>query len=238
MIPFVILEAHPDYKRPSIEHDFGVVREEEIDSYFLDRVCNFILDRTNEDYFKCEYDIQKFFDTFFDESYMANSPWEALIFINGEWENKTPSNEKIWEHIQLLKLQEIEDKEEQDKFKQIQEDELETDDKIILTKMRNFFEKMLEENPLPPSQIESLQKMNEIQQLSSLFDIYMTPDNFSKHKDLFFLFLNLLVKFIQKEIEEITKKMEKEDSEELSKQLNYILEIYSNTLLIKQTFNI
>ncbi len=35
MIPYVISEAHPDYKRPSLDQDFGVVKEEEMDTYFL-----------------------------------------------------------------------------------------------------------------------------------------------------------------------------------------------------------
>ena len=114
MIPYVISEAHPDYKTPSLEQEFGLVNEEEIQTCFLDRICNFILDRTDEDDIKCQYDVEKFFDNFYDEYYMRNSPWEAVVFINGEWENMTPSNEKIWEHIQLLKLQEKEEQEKQE----------------------------------------------------------------------------------------------------------------------------
>ena len=30
MIPYVISEAHPDYKTPYLDQDFGVVKEEEI----------------------------------------------------------------------------------------------------------------------------------------------------------------------------------------------------------------
>lgn len=44
MIPYIILEAHPDYKRsllnktPWVSQDFGVVKEEEIQTYFLDKI--------------------------------------------------------------------------------------------------------------------------------------------------------------------------------------------------------
>ena len=120
MIPYVISVAHPDYKRPYLSQDFGVIKEEEIDTYFLDEVSEFILERTDKNNLKCEHDIETFFYSYFDEYYMGNSPWGAIVFRNGEWEYVTPSYEKIWEHIQLLKLQEKEDmekEEEQDENK-------------------------------------------------------------------------------------------------------------------------
>ena len=81
--------------------------------------------------------------------------------------------------------------------------------------------------------------MNQIQQLMSLFTIYMTNENYIKNEYLFKEFLNLCLKFLQKDIELITKKMETECySNELSKQLEHALEVYSNTLLVKETFNI
>ena len=246
MIPYVISEAHPDYKRPSLQQDFGVVKEEEMKTYFLDRICNFILERTCHDNLKSQYDIEKFFHTFFDEIYMDNSPWDALVFINGEWENMTPSCEEIWEHIQLLKLQEKEDEEQEENTseetlqeeKQQQDDILDENDKSILTNIKSFFEQMLEEKPLTHEQIETLQQMNQIGQLTSLFNIYLTHENYTKNKNLFQAFLNLCLKFLQKDIEEITRKMEIEYSDELSKQLRLTMEVYSNTLFIKQSFNI
>ena len=246
MIPYVISEAYPDYKRPSLEQDFGVVKEEEMKTYFLDRICNFILERTCEHDLKCQYDIEKFFQHFFDECFMRNLPWDALVFINGEWENMTPSYEQIWEHIQLLKLQEKEDEEQQENTseetlkeeKQEQHDILDENDKLILTNIKSFFEQMLEEKPLTHEQIETLQQMNQIGQLTSLFNIYLTHENYTKNKNLFQAFLNLCLKFLQKDIEEITRKMEIEHSDELSKQLRLTMEVYSNTLFIKQSFNI
>ena len=97
---------------------------------------------------------------------------------------------------------------------------------------------MLIEKPLPPSQIESLQKMSEAEQLSLLLNIYMTAENYTENKDMYCKFLNLLVKFIQIDIEKITKQMEKEESKELSEQLQYALTVYSNTLFVKESFGI
>ncbi len=240
MIPYVISEACPDYKRPFLSQDFGVVKEEEMQSYFLDKICNFIIDRICIDSLECEDDIISFFESYYDEYYMGNSPWDAMVFINGEWENMTPSNEKIWEHIQLMKLSEKEEEEELEQKQEIEKEEdhvLDEKDKLILTNIKVFFEKMLEEKPLTPEQISNLQQMNQIQQLSILFNIYLTNENYKENEHLFKDFLNVCLKFLQKDIELTTKKMENEESDELSIRLQRALEVYSSTLLIKQTFN-
>jgi len=247
MIPYVISVSYPDYKRPSLYQDFGVVIEEEINTYFLHRICEFILDRTDDRDLESVRDIYHFFENYYNEYYMDNSPWEAMVFINGEWKNITPSDDKIWEHIQLIKLEEQEDmvneKIEEDKKdkeevnkEQKEEFELDEDEKILLAKMKEFFEKMLQENPLPPEHIESLKNLTELERLSSLFNIYLTPDNYNKNKYLFQGFLNLCIKFVQKSIEIITKKMETDESEELHKQLSHALAAYSSAVFVKDTF--
>lgn len=245
MIPYVISEAYPDYKRPSVEHDFGVVEEQEMETYFLDKISNFVLDRTGDDDLNLQ-DINDFFDNYFEEYFMMNEPWSAMVFRNGEWENVTPSNDKIWGHIQVLKLQEKEDEEKyeqekedekEDEEQQNSDDVLDEKDKLILTNIKVFFEKMLEEKPLTPEQISNLQQMNQIQQLSILFNIYLTNENYKENEHLFKDFLNVCLKFLQKDIELTTKKMENEESDELSIRLRRALEVYSSTLLIKQTFN-
>jgi hypothetical protein len=216
---------------------------------------------TNMHLFDANDTLQKFekvsdiIDSYYDEYYMGNSLWDARVFINGEWKNMTPSNEKIWEHIQLIKLQEKEEEEKDKKEKEEDEEEeeeedkqkngelkeddiLDEKDKLTLTNIKVFFEKMLEEKPLTPEQIENLQQMNQIQQLSCLFNIYMTNENYEENEHLLKEFLNVCLKFLQKDIELITKKMENEESDELSIRLQRALEVYSSTLLIKQTFNI
>lgn len=237
MIPYVISEAYPDYKRPCVEHDFGVVKEEEMETYFLDRVSNFVLDRTGDNDLSLQ-DVNDFFDNYFDEYFMMNDPWSAMVFRNGEWENVRPSNDKIWGHIRLIILQEQQEEELEKEEDEKEEDILNENDKIILTGIKAFLEKMLEEKPLQPEQIETIQKMNRIQQLLALFNIYLTNENYTQNSHLFKGFLNVCVKFFQKHIEDITKKMEIEHTEELSKQLEEAMWIYSNTILVKDTLNI
>jgi len=115
---------------------------------------------------------------------------------------------------------------------------LDENDKVILTGIKSFFEQMLEEKPLELEQIENLQKMNQIQQLMTLFNIYLTNENYAKNDHLFKGFLNLCIKFLQKNIEDITNQMEKEHTDELSKKLEEAMTVYSNALLVKATFNI
>lgn len=233
MIPYVISVSYPDYKRPCLCQDFGVVKEEEIQYYFLDKVCEFILDRINNNNLNCCQDIENFFNNYYDEYYMDNLPWEAMIFRNGEWENVNPSFELIWEHIQLIKIGK-----DSSEFKGEEVNEtINEDDKKILIKIREYFEELLKEKPLSDTIIESLKNMDEIQQLSALFSIYMTPENYSKNKNLFKEFLNLCLKFIDAHIKDITDKMETNHDEELSTKLKYALEVYSNSLLVKEAYN-
>ena len=128
MIPYVISEAHPDYKRPWVFHDFGVVEEEEMQTFFLDKICSFILERVDIDSLEYQYDVVNFFDTYFCEHYMGNFPWEAMVFIDGEWESMTPSNKQIWKHIQHIKSQGKEEENEKEKEEdEEKESENETD---------------------------------------------------------------------------------------------------------------
>lgn len=102
MLPYVITIAHPDYKRPYVSQDFGVIKKDEMNTFFLAQVCYFILDRERN--IKSIEDVTKFFDNYYSDSYMSNSPWEARIFINKKWKYVTPSNDEIWDYIQTLSV--------------------------------------------------------------------------------------------------------------------------------------
>ena len=78
MIPYVISEAYPDYKSPFVEHDYGVVKEEEMETYFLDKVSNFVLDRTGDNDLSLQ-DVNDFFDNYFEECFMMNAPWMTVF---------------------------------------------------------------------------------------------------------------------------------------------------------------
>jgi len=231
MIPYVISEAHPDYKRPHMLQDFGVVIEEEIQLYFLDKVCEFILERTNIDTLKCCQSIENFFYNYYDENYMDNVPWQAMIFRNGEWENMTPSIESIWEYIQQLKLQvyseEIVSEEDPEHILNLDEDEKET-----MRQLKEYFKQLVDDDPLA---YNAFQEMNQIDQLTFLFS-KITPEKYESNKKMFHNFVNLCVKMIEKDIKIITSKLEIEHSEILSEQLKQVMIVYSNALQIKSEF--
>ena len=240
MIPYVISEANPDYKRPYLCQDFGVVKEEEMATYFLQKICEFILDRIDIESLKCCHDIENFFENFYDEYFMMNSPWEAVIFRNGEWENMTPSSEEIWGHIQLLKLdkEKVQDNETtEEKFEKDEEINLTESDNEILAKLNDFFTELLNEMTTTPEIIENFKNMNQYQKFSFLFN-NVTPKKYSENKELFHKFLNISIKLMKKDIENISEKLESKHDDELSEQLEQLLYVLSNAMLVKETFNI
>jgi len=240
MIPYVISEAKPDYKRPYLSQDFGVVKEDNMQEYFLDKVCEFILERTDIDSLKCRQNIEIFFSKYYDEDYMDNVPWKAVVFRNGEWENMTPSIESIWEYIQILKLELQEGKDEEkidlDEEKEGQDEEdclnLDEDEKETMTRLREYFQELVEDDPLI---YKAFQEMNQIEQLTFLFS-KITPEKYEANKKTFHNFINLCVKMIERDIKIITSKLEIEHNETLSDQLKQVMVVYSNAIQIKTTF--
>jgi hypothetical protein len=222
-------------KRPYLHQDFGLVKEDETQTYFLDKISEFISDIIDYETLKSVEDMDNFFDNYCDDCYMENSPWDVMIFRNGEWENMTPSFDKIWEHIQLLKLEEKkEEKYEEEKEEIIN---LTETDKEILAKLNDFFKELLNEMPLTPEIIENFKNMNQYQQFTFLFN-NVTPKKYSENKELFHKFLNISIKLMKKDIENISEKLESKHDDELSEQLEQLLYVLSNAILVKQTFNI
>ncbi len=247
MIPYIISEAHPDYKRPYLNQEFGVINEEDLDTFFLDKICKFILDRIDIHSLTCCVDIEDFFDSFYQECYMANSVWDAMIFKNGEWENVHIMYTTIWDHIQLIKSLELENElntnNKLDTVKNNVDWGLDDQEKIdqITNDMREFFEELLKEDPLPIDFIEKFRNMNSCQQLLYLFgkSSNIKIEKYLKKRDLFFDFVNLCIKSIQKDMEDITQKMsdDKNNNLDFSEQLKEFMETYSNLILLKQTLH-
>ena len=108
-IPYVISEAHPDYKRPYLLQKFGTVDENLINTFFIEKAAEFIYDRTNDDDIETVDNITCFWENYFNEYFMDNPPWDAKIFINGDWENVFPSNVEIFECLNIMKTAEEND---------------------------------------------------------------------------------------------------------------------------------
>jgi hypothetical protein len=110
-IPYVILIACPDYKRPRMIEDFGVCSKRELNSFFINKAADFVYEYYSyNNNFNEIKDVQQFWTNYYDGYYMGNSPWSSRAFINGVWENVTPSDIEIFDRIQKLKIFEQEDK--------------------------------------------------------------------------------------------------------------------------------
>lgn len=108
-VPYIISTAYPDYKRPSLHQEFGICRESDVPTLFINKCAEFIFYRTSEGDIKTSNDINTFIESYFDDYYMDNLPWEANVFINGEWSNIIPSDEELFNRIQILKQNEMKD---------------------------------------------------------------------------------------------------------------------------------
>ena len=96
LIPYVILEAHPDWKRPYILPEFGMIQEEKLKDFLLEKLVEFVYDRIDIENLNSVDDIDKFWQHFYADCYMDNSPWEATAILDGIWENVSPSNEDVF----------------------------------------------------------------------------------------------------------------------------------------------
>lgn len=97
LIPFVILEAHPDYKRPYVLPILGMVEEYKLKDIILEKLVDFVYDRIFDiDNLSSVKDVEKFWENFYSDSYMDNPPWEATAILNGVWEDVSPNNEELF----------------------------------------------------------------------------------------------------------------------------------------------
>ena len=94
-IPYIISSAHPDYKRPHIYNEIGTIENDKIDEFLLEKLVDFVYERINLDNLKNVKDIKDFWENFYSDCYMDNSPWTACVFIDGKWNWKSPSDKEL-----------------------------------------------------------------------------------------------------------------------------------------------
>lgn len=126
-IPYVIVEVHPDQKRPHASTYFCIVEETKLHSSILDSLVEFVYDRIGgSECVKSVKDIETFWDEFYRDKYMDMPPWKATAFIDGEWEDMSISNEELFDAlIKEYQKSEISD-EEEDEEEEKKEDEEES----------------------------------------------------------------------------------------------------------------
>jgi hypothetical protein len=115
--------------------------------------------------------------------------------------------------------------------------EINEEETLILIAIKEHVEQMIKDAPLTNEQMETLGGLTEIQKLTKLLHYCLREESYAKNKHLYHNFLNLCVKYFQKDICEIMKLMEIEPSDELTKQLQYAINVYSNIIFLKKTLN-
>ena len=236
-IPYVISEAHPDYKRPYLNQDFGIIDAKMIDTFFVEKVSEFIYDRCDIDTIKSVDDIEIFWNNYFDEYYMGNSPWDAVIFIEGEWKNVMPTNVQIFECLNRIK-NEITEEQEKEQINDEDDNiniELTSEEEEIQEKMKSFIE-----TELNKSDLETMSKMNKNEQMIYVLNkciLNISSEKYKSNRELFNGFMNIILKFTEKDIAVTTEKMEQEHNEKTSDKLNYLVNIYGNLLTYKSIFD-
>ncbi len=99
LVPYVISEAHPDYKSPSVKTIYGFVSQDELDNFLLNELVKFVWNFNDRFDLDSVDDIVNFWDNFYGNWSMMNPPWEAKAVINGKWIDVTPSDEKLFEKL-------------------------------------------------------------------------------------------------------------------------------------------
>lgn len=88
IIPYVIMEAHPDYNKPKVVHLCGSIKKKHLNAFLLKNLVEFVYDKINLQTLNEPRCIENYWLQFYDNSYMSNIPWSAIIFINGDWQYK------------------------------------------------------------------------------------------------------------------------------------------------------
>lgn len=239
-IPYVISESHPDYKRPWLNQQFGSIDENLKDTFFVEKAVEFIYERIDAEDIESVDDIQKFWDNYYDDCYMDNSPWDARIYINGEWENVCPTNIEIFECIQRIKSGEKINKEEpsvssDDEEIEFEEFEFTEEEEKVQQEMKKYMESELDK-----SDLESMSKMNNNEQIIYVLNkcmLNISSDKYKSNRELFYKFLNIILKYTEKDIAKTTEEMTANHDEKISLKLNYLMNIYGSLLEYRTIFN-
>ena len=143
MVPYVMSEAYPRAYDPFVNHTYGVINIDEMHLFILHKmatdysetyksVCEYR--KLKNKYIKNKYiknisDLHRVYK-FRDWGHPMNNPyWEFAVFINGEWEDLTPTEQEVIEYIKELNSDNTEDENEnEDEDEDEDEDESSDED--------------------------------------------------------------------------------------------------------------
>lgn len=238
LIPYVISSSYPDYKRPHLSQDFGTIDETQIGTFFIEQVSQFILDRFDIDEINELEDIEHFWNSYYDEYYMDNEPWQAMIFIEGEWRCVNPPNELIFHYIQGVKAGEI-NKEEalEDDYEPDFNWEHTPEEKIVQEKMKEFLEKEI----VSESDLKEMSTMNQHEQLLFVFNKLattpLTNEKYKEYRELLNGFCNLVLRYVEYDIKKTTGELQVIHDQKNADRLSYLTAMYANIMVYKSIYN-
>jgi hypothetical protein len=98
-VPYVFAVAYPDYKRPWVSINTGVIALDGYKNFFLEQIANkVIFDSINN--INSPEDIQIYLNKgYFIDSFMDNPPFQIDLFIDNKWTYYHPSCDEIYEYL-------------------------------------------------------------------------------------------------------------------------------------------
>lgn len=252
-IPYVITEAHPDYKRPWFNQRFGSINETLKDTFFVKKIAEFIYDNTDiDDIITLDF-IEKFWKNYYQDSFMGNPPWEANIFVNGEWVSICPTNIEILEYFQQINTKLNNDNE--DKISTIYEDDKEYNDNEFSKEDDeeyidyNFSEEEIQiqndmkqyvNNELDATDLELLTTLGDIEQLIYILNkciLNISSNKYNSNKEIFYKFFNTILKCTQKDIDKTTEKIKNKNNAKLQLKMNNLMNLRNSLLVYNTIYN-
>ena len=236
-IPYIISEAHPDYKRPWLNQEFGSINETLKDTFFIEKITEFICSRISSNNIVSVDCIQKFWENFYDDTYMCNLPWEAKIFINEKWVSVCPTNIEIFEYIQELKSGDNAEEKMNcdDDDEEYIDYEFTEEDIKIQNEMKQYID-----TELDAPDLEVLTSLSDIEQIIYILNkciLNISSDKYNSNREIFYKFFNIISKCTQKDIDKTIEKMKNNDNEKLRLKMNNLMNLHSSLLEYKKVYH-
>jgi hypothetical protein len=86
-VPYIVCTAHPDYKRPYVSVSQKQTTRETLIDDLTEAYFKALVDELYYSEELSQANLDKFFDNYYREYYMDNSPLEICYFMDGEWHN-------------------------------------------------------------------------------------------------------------------------------------------------------
>lgn len=102
IVPYVVSIARPDRKCPKLEQYFKQgfltdVKEEAAEIIYEDFIEYVFMYENNKKKNITVKSFEKCYDEYYSDGCMYNEPWEANAFIDGKWEDITPTHEELYQ---------------------------------------------------------------------------------------------------------------------------------------------